>query len=66
MFSPSYFKKFSRLILLIFLVSFEIFPRHPRQVLSSFILFTDTKLGKFLPANNDKAELKKPNFVGGI
>ena len=51
-------------ILSIFLVPFEIYPWHPRQVLSSFILFTGTKLGKFLPANNDKAELKKPNFVG--
>ena len=37
----------------------------PPQVLSTFILFTK-KLDKFLSANDDKAEPKKPNFLGRL
>ena len=51
-------------ILLNFLVLLELYLRHPPQVSSSFILFTRPKLDEFLPTNNDKAELKKANFVG--
>ena len=45
-------------------LSFKIYLRHPPQVWSSFILFTSAKLDEFLPTNNDKAELRKTNFVG--